>query len=67
MLTYADVKKEFPNVTSIQLDGRSDFDQVAKLISSRNPKIVWAVINCIRAETKPKSSPKVDRLLALLS
>ena len=62
-LTKADVIAEFKELKDFEPDGSTDFDRVSKIIGSRNPKIVWAVINALSAET---SSPKLSRLMAKL-
>jgi hypothetical protein len=62
-LTKADVIAEFKELNGFEPDGSTDFDRVSKIIGSRNPKIVWAVVNALRAET---SSPKLSRLMAKL-
>ena len=62
-LTKADVIAEFQELKGFEPDGSTDFDRVSKIIGSRNPKIVWAVVNALRAET---SSPKLSRLTAKL-
>jgi hypothetical protein len=62
-LTKADVIAEFNELKDFEPDGSTDFDRVSKIIGSRNPKIVWAVVNALRAET---SSPKLSRLMAKL-
>ena len=62
-LTKADVIAEFKELKDFESDGSTDFDRVSKIIGSRNPKIVWAVVNALSAET---SSPKLSRLMAKL-
>ena len=62
-LTKADVIAEFPELKGFEQDGSTDFDRVSKIIGSRNPKIVWAVVNAFRAEA---SSPALSRLMAKL-
>ena len=62
-LTKADVIAEFKELKDFEPDGSTDFDRVSKIIGSRNPKIVWAVVYALRAET---SSPKLSRLMAKL-
>lgn len=62
-LTKADVIAEFKELKDFEPDGSTDFDRVSKIIGSRNPKIVWAVINALKTET---SSPKLSRLMAKL-
>ena len=62
-LTKADVVAEFKELKDFEPDGSTDFDRVSKVIGSRNPKIVWAIINALSAET---SSPKLSRLMAKL-
>lgn len=62
-LTKADVIAEFRELKDFEPDGSTDFDRVSKIIGSRNPKIVWAIVNAFRAET---SSPKLSRLMAKL-
>lgn len=62
-LTKADVIAEFKELNGFEPDGSTDFDRVSKIIGSRNPKIVWAVVNALSAET---SSPKLSRLMAKL-
>ena len=62
-LTKADVIAEFKELKDFEPDGSTDFDRVSKIIGSRNPKIVWAVVNALRAEI---SSPKLSRLMAKL-
>ena len=62
-LTKADVVAEFEELKGFEPDGSTDFARVAKIIGSRNPKIVWAVINALKAE---ESSPKINRLMAKL-
>ena len=62
-LTKADVIAEFKELKDFEPDGSTDFDRVSKIIGSRNPKIVWAVVNALSAET---SSPKLSRLMAKL-
>ena len=62
-LTKADVIAEFPELKGFEPDGSTDFDRVSKIIGSRNPKIVWAVVNALKAE---ESSPKLSRLMAKL-
>ena len=62
-LTKADVIAEFKELKDFEPDGSTDFDRVSKIIGSRNPKIVWAVVNALRADI---SSPKLSRLMAKL-
>lgn len=62
-LTKADVIAEFKELKDFEPDGSTDFDRVSKIIGSRNPKIVWAVVNALKAEA---SSPKLSRLMAKL-
>lgn len=62
-LTKADVIAEFSELKGFEPDGSTDFDRVSKIIGSRNPKIVWAVVNALKAET---ISPKLSRLMAKL-
>lgn len=62
-LTKADVIAEFKELKDFEPDGSTDFDRVSKIIGSRNPKIVWAVVNALNAET---NSPKLSRLMAKL-
>ena len=62
-LTKADVIAEFNELKGFEPDGSTDFDRVSKIIGSRNPKIVWAVVNALRAET---ISPELSRLMAKL-
>ena len=62
-LTKADVIAEFKELKDFEPDGSTDFDRVSKVIGSRNPKIVWSIINALSAET---SSPKLSRLMAKL-
>ena len=62
-LTKADVIAEFKELKGFEPDGSTDFDRVAKVIGSRNPKIVWAIINALKAEA---SSPQLSRLMAKL-
>lgn len=64
-LTKADVIAEFKELKGFEPDGSTDFDRVAKVIGSRNPKIVWAVINALTA-TDYTDSPKLSRLMAKL-
>ena len=62
-LTKADVVAEFKELESFEPDGSTDFEKISKIIGSRNPKIVWAVVNALKAEA---SSPKLSRLMAKL-
>ena len=62
-LTKADVIAEFKELKDFEPDGSTDFDRVSKIIGSRNPKVVWAVINALRVEA---ISPKLSRLMAKL-
>ena len=62
-LTKADVIAEFKELKDFEPDGSTDFDRVSKIIGSRNPKLVWAVVNALSAEV---SSPKLSRLMAKL-
>ena len=62
-LTKADVIAEFKELKDFEPDGSTDFDRVSKIIGSRNPKIVWTMVNALSAET---SSPKLSRLMAKL-
>ena len=63
-LTRNEIVKEFPELEGVELNGSSDFNTVAEVIGSRNPKLVWACINALAVKAKP--SPKVNRLLAKL-
>ena len=62
-LTKADVIAEFKELKDFEPDGSTDFDRVSKVIGSRNPKIVWAIVDALRAGA---SSPKLSRLMAKL-
>ena len=62
-LTRADVIAEFSELKDFEPDGSTDFARVAKIIGTRNPKVVWAVIDALKVEA---SSPQLSRLMAKL-
>lgn len=59
-----DLLNLYPALANVTLDGTNDFNEVASVIGTRNPKLVWAVVNELR---KPKADPKLDQLKALLN
>lgn len=67
MLTVKMIVKEFPALEGFSPNGSSDFNTVAEVLGSRNPKLVWAVINAFAKEAKKQGvSPAISRLMAKL-
>ena len=64
-LTRADVIAEFKELKDFEADGSTDFERISKVIGSRNPKIVWAIVNALKTEAT-QVSPKLSRLMAKL-
>lgn len=58
-LTAEQVLSLYPELEGFARDGQTDFNRVAKIIGSKNPKVVWAIINSL------DQGPKDDRLAKL--
>ena len=65
-LTKKKIQKEFPELKGFKPNGKDDFDTVATIVGSRNPKLVWAIVNAFKKEEKKETSPAIQRLLAML-
>ena len=57
--------KLYPSLKSVELDGQTDFNQVAECLGTRNPRLVWDVVNRL-SQAKPATDPKLDQLRKLL-
>lgn len=64
-LTKAEVLKEFPEFKGFVFDGLTDYNRVAQVIGSRNPKYVWPIVNALE-EKSTEVPPKLGRLIAKL-
>ena len=67
-LTVDKIEKIFPEMKGFEPDGSTDFNRVAAVIGSRDPKLVWACVNaysrpCVRAA----DAARIGRLKALMS
>ena len=65
-LTYKDVIRELPELSDFVPDGTTDFTRIARIIGSRNPKLVWAIINALSKPEQGPAKPAVSRLMAKL-
>lgn len=66
-ITYAKLSKSFPGIKQVKLNGTSDFNTVAGILGTRNPKYVWPAVNCIQqrmsgATATPAQADKLKRL-----
>lgn len=65
-LTYKEVIKELPELKDFELDGSTDFTRIARVVGSRNPKVVWAIINALEKPEEAPAKPGLTRLMAKL-
>jgi len=61
-----EVIKLFPELETVELDGATDFNQVAKIIGSRNPKLIWPIINLLAKEASSEKSDELKKLEKLM-
>lgn len=64
-LTYKEVVKELPELKGFELDGSTDFTRLARVVGTKNPKIIWALINAL--EKKPEEAPAKPGLTRLMA
>ena len=58
-LNAEEVLSIYPELKGFTLDGQSDFNRIAAVIGSKDPNIVWAIVNSL------KQKPDDDRLARL--
>jgi hypothetical protein len=64
-LSYEVVIKELPELKDFALDGQTDFTRISRVVGSKNPKLVWGIINALEGGPV-KANPAVSRLMGLL-
>lgn len=67
-LTIGQIEKIYPEMKGFTPDGVSDFNRVAEIIGSRDPKLVWACVNAYsRPAARAGDEARVAKLKALMS
>ena len=67
-LTVDKIEKIFPEMKGFEPDGSTDFNRVAAVIGSRDPKLVWACVNAYsRPAARAADAARVAKLKALMS
>lgn len=65
-LKLSELVKLYPELSDFTLDGKTDFNKISDIIGSKNPKMIWPVIDTIAAGQKPKATAQQTKLAALL-
>lgn len=63
-LTKEAILKVYPELTDFSSNGKDDFNTVANVLGTRNPKQVWAVVNALTKSSTvaPRAQAKLNKL-----